>query len=153
MNDICDDAVVRFNSGFNCSQAVFAALAETVGVSEDEALKIAAPFGGGIVGSQERQCGVVSGALMAFGARYFSVDNRADSKALVYSLSRRFMEEFVKLHGHTGCLELIGKVAFGTEEGNRMMSEGGIKKEKCELYVRDACRIVIDLLNEKDQEL
>lgn len=147
MEKIYEDAVVKFNSGYNCAQAVFAALAPELGYSQDEALKIGTAFGGGVVGQQYGLCGVVSGALMAIGAaRYELEKSPAEAKAAVYELSKSFIKEFKVRHEAIDCLGLIGEIDFAGEEGRRRMSEGGVKKNQCELYVKDACRIVLELI-------
>ena len=61
-------AVELFGQRFMCSQAVFAAFAEELGVSEAQALKIGGCFGAGMMKSEV--CGACTGALMALGARY-----------------------------------------------------------------------------------
>ena len=61
-----EKAVELFLKGYNCSQAVFGAFADALGVSEETAFKLAAPFGGG-VGRLREVCGAVSGMLMVLG--------------------------------------------------------------------------------------
>ena len=40
-----DKAEELFRKGYNCSQSVFAAFADVLGMSVEEAAKIASPFG------------------------------------------------------------------------------------------------------------
>jgi hypothetical protein len=54
------------NAGFNCAQAVFAALAPEFGLDQATAVKIAATLGGGIARTGET-CGAVTGALLTIG--------------------------------------------------------------------------------------
>ena len=51
-----DVASELFASGFNCAQSVVAAFADLYGVDRDLALRMAAPFGGGI-GRMREICG------------------------------------------------------------------------------------------------
>jgi hypothetical protein len=54
-----DAAVARFGKGHSCSQAVFSAFAEQMGVDYKTAMNVASGFGGGMyMGSV---CGAVSG--------------------------------------------------------------------------------------------
>jgi len=48
MSSRIDAASECFTKGFNCAQAVFFAYASHAGVSEEDALRIAASFGGGM---------------------------------------------------------------------------------------------------------
>ena len=57
-----------FEVGYNCSQSVLITYSSELGLSEDLALRIAAPFGGGI-GHMGEVCGAVSGAMMVLGLR------------------------------------------------------------------------------------
>ena len=47
MSERSEKAVELFKSGYNCSQAVFAAYADLFGFDEDTALKVSAGLGGG----------------------------------------------------------------------------------------------------------
>lgn len=42
-----EDAVQSFRQGFSCSQAVLAALSESLGLDKQRALRISQAFGGG----------------------------------------------------------------------------------------------------------
>ena len=57
-----------FAKKFHCSQAVFAAFAEELGLTEEQALKIGACFGSGM--RKGEVCGACTGALMAIGLKY-----------------------------------------------------------------------------------
>ena len=61
-----EQAVVLKNSRCNCCQAVLAALRDQTGLSEEQALALAAGFGAGM-GSMEGSCGALVGAVMAAG--------------------------------------------------------------------------------------
>jgi hypothetical protein len=64
-----DLAVACFEEGFNCSQSVLSPFAPTLGLDRETALRVAAPFGGGM-GRTGETCGAASGALIAIGLRY-----------------------------------------------------------------------------------
>lgn len=69
MSYYTDRAVELFKSGFNCSQAVFAAFADKIGMPEETALRVSADLGGG-VGRMREVCGAVCGAAMLAGMIY-----------------------------------------------------------------------------------
>ena len=55
-----EQAMAYFKEGYNCAQAVFLAFRDLTGFEEKTALRLAAPFGGGL-GRQREVCGAVSG--------------------------------------------------------------------------------------------
>lgn len=65
-----DERVARarelFLSGYNCSQAVFCALADIYHIPDDQAKRLAASFGGG-VGRLREMCGACLGMTMLEG--------------------------------------------------------------------------------------
>ena len=71
MNRI-EKSVELFNSGFLCSQAVFAAFSKDLGLSEEQALKIGACFGSGM--RKGEVCGACTGALMVLGRELLDCD-------------------------------------------------------------------------------
>ena len=73
MSERSEKAVELFKSGYNCSQAVFAAYADLFGFDEDTALKVSAGLGGG-VGRSREVCGTVSAAAMLIGMKYGATD-------------------------------------------------------------------------------
>ena len=48
MSQYGEKAFALFHEGYNCSQAVTAAFAREMGVSEEQALKLSVGFGGGM---------------------------------------------------------------------------------------------------------
>lgn len=63
-----EKAYELFEMKFHCSQAIFAASAEKLGITEKQALKIGACFGSGM--RKGEVCGACTGALMALGLKY-----------------------------------------------------------------------------------
>ena len=61
-----DRAEELFRKGYNCSQSVFAAFADDLHMSVEEAARIASPFGAGF-GKLREVCGAVSGMTLAAG--------------------------------------------------------------------------------------
>ena len=67
--DRIQKAVDLFESGQSCSNAVFAAYSDLLGVEETTACQIASGFGGGI-GGREELCGADSGMVLCGGIGY-----------------------------------------------------------------------------------
>ena len=61
-----DKAEELFRKGYNCSQSTFAAFADVLGMTVEEAAKIASPFGAGF-GKLREVCGAVSGMTLLAG--------------------------------------------------------------------------------------
>ncbi len=102
------EALELFNAGFHCSQAVFAAFSEDLGLPRETALKIACPFGGGL-GGYGRTCGALTGAMMVIGLKYGTVNvSDPEAKKLTRDKTRELISTFEKEHGTSICNELVG---------------------------------------------
>ena len=137
-------AEALFKQGYNCAQSVLAAHSEALGLSEDAALKMAAPLGGGIARMAET-CGAVTGAMMVLGLRHCTTEAGDEAKARAYSLGRQFLERFNAIHGTMCCKDLVG-YDISTAEGMQAAKDSGAIKAKCPGFVRDAARIVAEML-------
>lgn len=140
-----DEAASRFQQGYNCSQSVFSALAPGLGLEEGTALRIAAPFGGGM-GRMGEVCGAVSGALMAIGLKYgaTSAEDKA-AKERAYTLAAQFGALFQERHGSLLCRTLLG-ADLSTPEGQQSANEQGSFRTICPRLVHDAAEIAAELL-------
>jgi C_GCAxxG_C_C family probable redox protein len=142
--DRSDRAVSIFRSGCNCSQAVFSAYSDLLGVEERQARSIAAGFGGGI-GRLQKTCGAVTGAVMLLGLKYYDEENAAASKAKSYEKVRDFISLYEEKHGSVNCLDILG-VDINTDEGMNKAREQNLFETKCREYVRDAAKLLADFL-------
>ena len=123
-----DRAEANFKVGYNCSQAVFAAFSEEVGLPRQMALQLASGFGGG-VGRMREVCGAFSGAVMALGALYGSDDPA--QKTAVYAMVQELAAKFKAETGSLICRELLG---LDQPEGSPVASprtETYYKKRPC----------------------
>jgi len=142
---IRDLAASRFEAGYNCSQSVFSAFAERLDLPVETALKIAAPFGGGI-GRLGEVCGAVSGALMALGLHAgHTAAQDPEAKERTYRMARAFAAEFQRRHGCLTCRELLG-CDIGTPEGQQQAREAGLFKQRCPAFVSDAAEIAAAMM-------
>lgn len=133
-----------FEKKFHCSQAVFAAFADELGLTEGQALKIGACFGSGM--RQGEVCGACTGALMALGLKYGQADeNDMNSRKKTNEVTDKFMNEFKKENGSFICKELLG-CDLSTEEGIAMALEKKLFTEFCPKMVESATRIAEDIL-------
>ena len=97
-----------FRSGYNCSQTVFATFADVTGMTEEEAAKLASPFGAGF-GKMREVCGAVSGMVLLAGVlRGYSDPQDAEAKKELYALVQKMCNEFREREGSLICRELLG---------------------------------------------
>lgn len=128
-------ALVCFNSGYNCSQAVFSTFCSRYGLDEDAALKIGCGFGAGM-GRLGKTCGAVTGAYMVIGLAY------GDDKEKTYEIVQEFSRRFIERHKTTDCLELLGVDLI---TGDQKLAAGRVNTI-CPDLVSDAADILEDIL-------
>ena len=103
-----DRAEALFRQGYNCSQSVFAAFADVVGMSVEEAAQLASPFGAGF-GKLREVCGAVSGMTMLAGKlKGYSDPEAREEKVELYKLIQKMCAEFEEKEGSIICRELLG---------------------------------------------
>ena len=99
INECAERASGLKMSGYNCCQAVTAAIAEMEGISPDELVKIASGFGMGM-GNMQATCGALVGAVMMAGVK-------TGGKSTV-RIARQISEAFRKKCGSVTCGDLKG---------------------------------------------
>ena len=132
-----EDAVQLFEEGYMCSQAVFAAFSQDLGVSKEDALKIGACFGSGM--RKGEVCGACTGALMVLGLKYGDDKSRSDE------VCEKFLDEFKAKHGSYICRDLLN-CDISTEKGVRYAKENNLFRVFCPKMVESASEIVDDLI-------
>lgn len=135
-------AVSRFREGHSCSQAVFTAFAEPLGLDYDTAVRLSAGFGGGM-GRMGDVCGAVTGALMVLGLRFGGVE--AEAKEKTYELVREFADRFKIRRESLDCRDLLG-CDLSTPEGRKTAAEQSLHATICSQVVREAAEILEDIL-------
>jgi len=140
-----ETAVSLFNQGFSCSQSVFSAFAPRFDIPRELALKIGAPFGGGVA-RQGEVCGAVAGALMVLGAEFGYI--KPQDRDATYAVAQEFIRRFKERHSSILCRELIGYDLSIPGELERV-NESGICEKKCPVFVQNAVEIITLLLENK----
>jgi C_GCAxxG_C_C family probable redox protein len=96
-----------FYGGYNCAQSVFAAFHEEMGISEELALKLMMPMGGGVGGLRE-VCGAFTGAVMALNLIHGDFDPAdAQRKKRAYERVQAMAAAFKAQYGTCICRELL----------------------------------------------
>jgi C_GCAxxG_C_C family probable redox protein len=123
------------------------AFAKELGMSEDELLRVASAFGGGI-GRQQLTCGAVTGAAMAIGLRFGKgIHDSDDNKQNTYDKTVELFAEFIRLHGSTNCRELLDNLDMRDENDHNTIIEKDLFHANCRKYVGDAVKIADQLIN------
>lgn len=145
MNHV-ETAVNLFKSKFHCSQAVFAAFSEELGLSQEQALKIGSCFGSGM--RKGEVCGACTGALMVLGLKYghYKVGD-IKSKLKVDEVTDKFLDTFKLENESYLCNDLL-KCDISTKEGIDYALENNLFTEFCPKMVESAVIITENILNE-----
>ncbi|HEX3026171.1 MAG TPA: C-GCAxxG-C-C family protein [Clostridia bacterium] len=135
-----------FLQGYNCSQAVFGAFAQDVGMDRETAFKLSSSFGGGM-GRLREVCGAVSAMFMIAGLKYgYSLPNAGEMKAEHYKLIQQLAQKFQEQNGSIICRELLG---LEKPEGNPVpekRTEDYYQKRPCVELVKSAAGIMEEFM-------
>lgn len=147
MNHI-DKANLLFEQKYHCSQAVLGAFAEELGITEKQALKLGACFGGGMCIGEV--CGAVTGGLMALGLKY-GESEIADlvSRKKANDVAVEMLERFKSENGSYICRDLLGYDIFDQED-IKIIIEKELFTNFCPKMVESATRIVEKLMNDDE---
>lgn len=132
-----------FRQSIHCSQIVLMEFAENLGYEQDEAMRMAAPFGGGFFRGDT--CGAVAGAALAIGMKYGhdTPGDTAKNAGMIAQL-RHFQDEFTRRNGSTICRELLG-YDFSQDGMLAEASASGAIAAHCPQYVLDAIEILEEM--------
>lgn len=134
-----------FGQKYHCSQAVLAAFAEEIGLTEEQALKLGGCFGGGMCKGEV--CGACTGALMALGLKFGQsdiLDMKSRKKA--NDVTVEFLDMFKQENGSYICKELLG-CDLATDEGKQYAIENNLFIEFCPKMVESATIIAERLIS------
>jgi C_GCAxxG_C_C family probable redox protein len=129
-----------FRRGCNCAQAVLSVFSPSLGLSADQAMRLACGFDGGM--RMGETCGAVTGAIMVLGLRH---GNRCTGdlagKQATYQFVPVFMRQFSERHGSCCCRELLG-CDPSAPEGYAQARDTGLFVSHCQRYVGTAVEIL-----------
>lgn len=133
-----------FKEGYNCSQAVFGAFAEELGVDFDTAVMLASGFGGGI-GRMREVCGTFTGLTMAASMIYGYNDPKdTETKTELYEKIRALADKFREENGSIICRELLGLQQAEKSAVPEARTSEYYKKRPC----AELCRYAAELLEQ-----
>jgi C_GCAxxG_C_C family probable redox protein len=138
-----ETAARHFDQGHNCAEAVLRAFADDRG--EEEVVRLATGFGGGM-GRDGAQCGALAGAAMALGLWFGRLDAEDEvAKERCYESVHELRDRFREACGSVDCRDLVA-VDLRTEAGRRAYEDGAVSATVCRQCVREAARIVAEIL-------
>ncbi|MCQ2437006.1 MAG: C-GCAxxG-C-C family protein [Clostridia bacterium] len=132
---------------FNCAQSVFCAFRDITGLSERDAIRLSASFGGGM-GRLREVCGGFS-AIIAVLGWVCAPDDPADNdlKAAHYLRVQQLAERFKARNGALICRDLLGDLA-GSGYRPEERTETYYATRPCPRIVRIAAEILDEYLEE-----
>lgn len=135
----------EFIKGYDCSQVVLREYAGELNITEDEANRISACFGGGMMMGET--CGAVTGALMAIGLKYGHSDigNLMEQKEIMMEKSAQFREKFIEEYGTVICRPMLGYDVSRPEELEEALNSGRML-DFCPKVVEKAIKILEEIL-------
>ncbi len=141
-----EQAQALFMQGYNCAQAVFAAFCDETGLTQQQALKLASGFGGGVGGMRE-VCGAVSGLTLTLSAiyGYDAPDDRAAKLALYHGVQEA-AERYRAENGSIICRELLGLSQDVKKVDPAPRTQEYYKKRPCPELVAMAAQIADDYI-------
>lgn len=137
-SEIKNRAVEHLLAGYNCAQTTLLCCQEMLNRFNEDILKAATGFGGGI-GNLSDVCGGVSGGVMAISQVFGRVglsEEEAERKEKTYLLSAQYWLRFREVQGSAYCRDLLGvdisnqatRKAYWTPENRRKCAEGPVAK-------------------------
>lgn len=143
-------AVELFRKGCNCSQAVFAAFSDITGFDENTAIKMSAPFGGGL-GRLREVCGAVSGMSLTAGCLwgYNELENKAlktEHYELISGMANKFASE---MEGSYICRDILKLTETEYSPVPQDRTSEYYTLRPCERCVATAARILDEEINKR----
>lgn len=143
-----EKAMQSFLEGYNCSQCMMLAFEDYLTIDIETALKIAAPFGGGM-GRLREVCGSVSGMFMVFGfLKGYSQPGDYNGKKELYEHIQELARRYEEANGSIICRELLGLNVKHQEATPEKRTEEYYKKRPCAAKIGSAAEILEHYLNE-----
>lgn len=133
-----------FMQGIDCSQVVTTEFAEKMQLTEEQARKVSACFGGGMMCGET--CGAVTGALMVIGMVYgHNREGDQEQKDRMTAKTAEFKRLFAQKYPSCMCKELLGHDISKPGEMEKVL-EKGLLFDFCPQVVADTIEILEKIL-------
>ena len=124
-----------FEQGYNCAQSVLLSFCEETGLSEQQAAKLAATFGGGM-GRMREVCGAVSAMFMIEGLiNGYDDPKDKEKKSAVYARVRDLADHFREKNHSIICRELLIDVETSAGGEPEERTAAYYERRPCGCYV------------------
>ena len=144
-----EKALQYFSDRFHCSQAVLAAYAPELGITEEQALKLGACFGTGM--RKGEVCGACTGALMVLGLMYGQFNKEdTESRMRANKVNVEMMNDFAEKCGSYICNDLLG-CDISTTEGVKFAKDNHLFTEFCPKMVANAVDVLEEIISDMDK--
>ncbi len=143
-------AAANFLSGCNCCQAVLMAYADVLGLTQEQAAMVAVGHGGGM-GRLRLHCGAFSAAVMLAGAIEGPDGAKKEHRPQTYARVQEIHRRFIEVNGTVSCAELLGRAGVPEDPTPEERTPEYYRKRPCERVIRSACRIIDEMLAERDE--
>ncbi len=132
---------------YHCSQALFGAFAEEIGLDLKTAFKISTCFGGGM--RQGGICGCITAAMLVLGMAIGFYDSQDKELELyVNKKTDEFIKRFTEqMYGDTNCRDILGR-DISEPEGMATIRKEGLILRKCPRALNVSIDILEDMLKE-----
>ncbi len=143
-----EKALDYFSKRFHCSQSVLAAFADKCGITEEQALKTGACFGGGM--RKGEVCGACTGALMALGLLYGHTDeNDLESRNHANKVTVEMMDRFKEKMGSYLCRDILN-CNLATADGTDHARKNDLFTKVCPKAIATAVEILEEIIRENE---
>lgn len=143
MNQQKSRACILESDALNCAQKVVSLFCEQCGISQETALRIAHPFGGGLRAGEA--CGALAGALMIVGLTHGNPDPRTpEDRAACDVRAAEFSRRFKELNGHITCRDLLG-IDTSVGENRALANAQGVFRSVCPSVIENTVRLLEEL--------
>ncbi len=141
------EIIKLFEGKRHCSQVVISQWVDELGLDEETAIRMMAPFGGG--GFCGETCGAVAGALAVIGAGYGHYElGDEEQNAIMIAKTNEFTAKFKEKFGTVVCRELLKEydVDFSRPGDMERAAETPAFVEACPNYVKGALDILDEIM-------
>ncbi|MBQ7844787.1 MAG: C_GCAxxG_C_C family protein [Clostridia bacterium] len=140
MTERTKQALRNFAAGYNCAQSVYMAYADVAGLTQEQAARVSAGFGGGI-GRLRDNCGAFSAAVMLCGTLE-EKGNLPNGRPQVYARVQEVHRCFVERCGTISCAELLKRHPKAEAPTPEERTPAYYASRPCARVILQACRII-----------
>ena len=133
----CESAITYRRNKANCAQALLAAFADVLGITEAQAMAIGAGLGGGV--RSGNICGAVNAPVMILGCAF---PEMAKDKARAAAITKEYQRRFTERFRHLNCRELLEEQELAPTETAAALAAG----DHCWLLIVSAAEILCEMI-------